>query len=345
MSIKKILPNQELFVVGFDALLYLDNFLISSVSAIIFIRTYLFFTGYPQIGGDSLHIAHMLWGGMLMMITLVCLLAFINKQVKIWGSIVGGIGFGIFIDELGKFITKDNNYFFQPTIALVYLVFLLTYFAFRKIFHMIEKDDKEFILNALELLKEAVFFDLDTNEKRKLVQYLKQAGDDHPLVAEMEHLVEKLETIPVGRPTGILGIRSSIYNFYQNILKHKDFVKVLFMLIFINVCTQVYLAVLSLDDLLPAISFWEIGLLISVSLAVAFSLWGVLKFISKNNTLGYIYVQRASMVSILFVQFFAFYFHQLTAMLPLLASFVIYIGVQAQLNEVRTSASRTGPSN
>jgi len=32
-----------------------------------------------------------------------------------------------FIDELGKFITSDNNYFFQPTISLIYIVFIIIF--------------------------------------------------------------------------------------------------------------------------------------------------------------------------------------------------------------------------
>ena len=38
---------------------------------------------------------------------------------------MGGLGFGLFIDKLAKFITSDNNYFFRPAIALIYAIFVL----------------------------------------------------------------------------------------------------------------------------------------------------------------------------------------------------------------------------
>lgn len=324
-------PKNELFIVDFNALVYLDNFLISTVSAIIFIRVYLAITGYPVIGGDSLHIAHMLWGGLIMMATLISLLAFINKNVKTLGSIVGGIGFGVFIDELGKFITHDNNYFFQPTFALLYVLLLLIYFSFRKIFSIIEKDDKEFVMNALELLKEAVFFDLDQNEKRKLSHYLTMANKNQPLAKELIKIIAKLE-VKQSVDTRYMRLKNYLRKLYLDTLKSRHFVFLLYILLSVGSITNILLVtniILSFTKL----TFWNVGFIASVSLASAFTIWGVLQFIKRNSLLAYLYLRRATIVSILFVQFFAFYYHQLTALIPLLTAFVTYVGIQSLLEE------------
>src|SRR5919202_2250372 len=81
---------------------FLETFLVAAVVAVLGIRFYLEMTGYPQIGGGGLHIAHMLWGGLLMVAALVLALAFLGRWVLHAAAILGGVGFGTFIDELGK---------------------------------------------------------------------------------------------------------------------------------------------------------------------------------------------------------------------------------------------------
>lgn len=110
---------------------YLEVLFLSSVMTILVTRFFLHLTGYPQVGGEGLHIAHMLWGGLLMLAAIILLLLFRLTVFLHLASLVGGIGFGLFIDELGKFITSDNNYFFEPTAAILYILFVLLFFVFR----------------------------------------------------------------------------------------------------------------------------------------------------------------------------------------------------------------------
>jgi hypothetical protein len=55
--------SRRTFLRDFEAGRLLDLVLVMAVLSVLLIRFWLHFTGFPQIGGDTLHIAHMLWGG------------------------------------------------------------------------------------------------------------------------------------------------------------------------------------------------------------------------------------------------------------------------------------------
>src|SRR6202012_2430266 len=95
---------------------------------------YLAATGYPQVGGHTqLHIAHVLWGGLLLGIAMTIMMTALGSTAKFWASLMGGVGFGLFIDEVGKFLTKDVNYFFRPAIAIIYGTLITAYVLGREI--------------------------------------------------------------------------------------------------------------------------------------------------------------------------------------------------------------------
>ena len=143
----------------------LDLFVLSAASSLLLVRFYLYLAGYPQIGSGGLHIAHMLWGGVLMLTALAINATFLGARALRVAAIVGGAGFGIFIDELGKFITRDNNYFYQPTVGIIYAIFVILYLTFNFLSRKQVLTSREYQLNALAQLEEAVVHDMDPTER------------------------------------------------------------------------------------------------------------------------------------------------------------------------------------
>src|SRR5204863_357064 len=82
---------------------FLEAFLITAVLTVLGLRVYLAAAHYPQLGGNGLHIAHVLWGGLAMAIAIGILLALLTWRAHWVAAAVGGAGLGLFIDELGKF--------------------------------------------------------------------------------------------------------------------------------------------------------------------------------------------------------------------------------------------------
>jgi hypothetical protein len=61
----------------------LEAFLIAAISTILVIRTQLWLTNYPQLGGGGLHIAHLLYGGIFMVIAIGLLLTLLGRGPRL----------------------------------------------------------------------------------------------------------------------------------------------------------------------------------------------------------------------------------------------------------------------
>ena len=107
------------------AAFYVFLTLLSFGLSVVFTRLFLQLTGYPQVGGKTLHIAHLLWGGLFLFIAALAMLVFANRWVYRLGAILSGLGVGLFIDEVGKFITRSNDYFYPPAAPIIYAFFLI----------------------------------------------------------------------------------------------------------------------------------------------------------------------------------------------------------------------------
>ena len=124
--------------------------LASAVASVLATRLSLELTGYPQLGNDTLHIAHVLWGGLLMLVAGRLSLASYGSGIRRLSAAVLGVGFGLFVDEIGKFITRDHDYFFRPAAALIYISFVLLYLAAGGVRLFLPVGDRALLCVAIE---------------------------------------------------------------------------------------------------------------------------------------------------------------------------------------------------
>jgi hypothetical protein len=163
----------------------LDAFLVSAIAAIVVIRIFLEATGYPQLGGGGLHIAHVLWGGLGMLVAIVLLLLYTTSTTRLVAAVAGGAGFGAFVDELGKFVTSDNDYFFKPTAAILYALFVVLFLATREIRRFRGLSPEEYLVNSVEFAERLASGTLTAEDRDRAIQLLARADQAHPLVAPL----------------------------------------------------------------------------------------------------------------------------------------------------------------
>lgn len=166
---------------------YLLVTLISFAASVALTRLFLELTGYPQIGNEVLHIAHVLWGGLLLFIAALLPLIFANRWAYSFGALCAGLGVGLFIDEVGKFITQSNDYFYPAAAPLIYALFLLTVLIYIQVRRSHSHTPRAELYRALDGLQEVIDRDLDPQEREELEARLRFVAEEaqHPAFSKL----------------------------------------------------------------------------------------------------------------------------------------------------------------
>jgi hypothetical protein len=154
---------------------YLLITLISFAASVSLTRLFLELTGYPKLGGGELHIAHILWGGLFLFIGSLLPLIFSNRWALDLSAFLSGVGIGLFIDEVGKFITQTNDYFYPSAAPIIYAFFVLTALLYVRIKRPQEKNARIYMYHAFQELEELLDDDLSIKEHDQIIQYLNRA--------------------------------------------------------------------------------------------------------------------------------------------------------------------------
>ncbi|MCA9389781.1 hypothetical protein KC571_00065 [candidate division WWE3 bacterium] len=320
----------NLFVRNLEAGNLWENFFISAIFSLLSLRTMLKLTGYPQIGSGQFHVAHMLFGGLFMVAALILAFLFLNKEAKQLASVLGGLGFGAFIDELGKFITSDNNYFFEPAIAFIYITFVIIFLIIRASEKYIDISEKDYAVNALEIFKDVITSDLDETEKKRALAFLNKSGNDIAVVKALKTALKKAEAQKRKETYLVEEIKIILSNLYIQIVQNKMFSKAI---ISFFVLSSLYSFTQSLINFRSVESFFDLGQLVSSTFSGVIVLIGTYALRRGSRLVAFEIYKYAVLVNIFLTQFFVFYHEQLSAIIELVLAVTVYIALRYLISQ------------
>jgi hypothetical protein len=326
------------------------TFFVTAITTELCIRTQLYLTHYPQLGGHGLHIAHLLWGGLFMLTALAILLSLLGRRSRQVAALVGGVGFGFFIDELGKFITADNNYFYRPAAGLIYLIFIGLYLGSRAYQRHRGLDDAEKVRNAVELIGEATRGPFKLEYREQALALLADVPSTHPLRDPLAALAADIDTTANPDPPWYRRGADVVGTHYVRWSGRSWFhtaafaVFALWALAGIFVVLGLVLSVTFHDhsaraeferDSFGHLNFINLASLVSTAVSSVMVALGLVRLARRRRLEAYAWFTRALLVSIFVTRVFTFVESQFGAVFGLAVDVLLLISIQLMAREER----------
>lgn len=308
--------------------------LVAAVATVLIIRGYLQLTGYPKVGNGELHIAHLLYGGLLMLLAVFLLLVLLNTGARWYAALLGGIGFGFFIDEIGKFISKDVNYFFKPAVAVMYAVFMVLFLALGALRRWrVATRPRDALANALTLLAGAAGQPLDLTTRTTVSSLLERADPDDPVVRGLrDGLARETGDVRYQAPAYVR-VRDRLEARYRRfILRRRSqtiiaWIGVVYLLSRLPVTIEVQVMDEGLDGRVASANTAHAIQLTAALVSAAFILIGLV-VMRRSRLRAYKWFLRAVLVSLLITQLFVFYHDQFWAIQGLAIDLLFYLALR-----------------
>lgn len=323
------------------------DFIFWAILSLLTTRFFLGITDYPMIGWGVWHISHVLWGGIFMLIGILFLLISHGKRARHLSSIICGIGWGLFIDELGKYITLDNDYLFRPAIIFIYLSFILLFFVYRFLEKTETKSTYSLWHELFENFEEIYKHDLEQSEKEIILQLITKLNSRNLGPSERQ-LLRQIKKITLSTPSKknrysfqINTItRASLKFSYQFFLKKKFISYTLFLYSLWFIIDRVFdafnlffntnrLAVLQHYyfhfDFFSKTEVYMLFSKIIIEFIIAILFIIALYFLTKKKTLRAIrYFQNGLLLNIFVGSYIKFYFEQFSAIFGLILTIIVW---------------------
>ena len=108
-------------------------------------------------------------------------------------AILSGVGIGLFVDEIGKFLTQNSDYFYPPAAPIIYVFFLIGVLIYLQVKRPSLSSPRSELYFTLEMMGDVLDHDLDKNEQAEINRRLTSVAQqtDQPELASLaEALLE-----------------------------------------------------------------------------------------------------------------------------------------------------------
>ncbi len=319
---------------------HLTGFFVATVATVLLTRAFLAAAGYPQIGGGGLHVAHVLWGGLLMALAFVLLLSFAGPAVRPFGALLGGVGFGLFVDEIGKFVTSDNDYFYEPTAALIYAVVVGFVLLGEMLHGRSPHHPAEYLAGAADHAVAGLAGGFTPRARAEAHELLDRAG---PVAgsAEVRSVLGAVDDDPHELPNPVDVVGRAVVRVMRGLVSAR-------WVPWVTVGVLVTTSLVTVGRGLAAwwggadVPWWVVvGTLLGAAVSTGFAAAGLV-VVRQDRLDGYVLFRRAVLVSLLVTQVFLFRLQEWAATAGLMIDLVVLGLVAAELNQISAARGRQG---
>lgn len=289
-----------------------------------------------------------------MLTSIILLLSFLGESVRPTAGVIAGAGFGLFIDEVGKFVTADVNYFFRPAVAIIYATFVMLFLVMRRITRQRPRSSAEYLANALEGMEEvALHGNMDEDRRDQVLRYLKKGTPSHMDIRHLEKFVMSIEPTPPPALPLFGRLKASARGLYNRLGHSPAFAHGVAAFFALDALVRsAYILILTFEagirwervggGAIPR--FFSKGIkdlsivdwieLPSLLLSVIFALFGIWVLTVRRSRLHALRMfERSLLVSIFITQVFIFYKDQFYALIWLLFHVVVLVALRFMIDQ------------
>jgi hypothetical protein len=259
--------------------------------------------------------------------------------------VIAGVATVLIIDEVGKFVTADNDYFYRPTAAIVYVVFVLIVLGAKFVTGRRPIDPREQLANVVDHAVEGVAGGLSQRRREQATAQLQKVGPEVPGRAETAALVAACPPDEVELPAPVDAGWHALQRGFDHLATHRLAPRITVTVLVLQAIGAPLIATgIRFDDGRAPTDPPVLGVLAGSLLAASFTARGWVRLRRHGRERAVRLFELAVLVSLLVTQVFQFAATQFAAVGGMTLDLILLglLGAEQDRLRRKAAAARTG---